>query len=289
MSDAPATRSGRSGGIFVAVLVGGSAVAVAGWYLVTNRHGADIDASGFDMTSAPASRKPVPAASFAFTPASPAAPSSLGMMKGDSDIVIGDGTQASPPAAAAAAKPGDKKAQANLGFTEAARKHERDVQNWAMRMTNQYPAVRQYGKDWMSYPDLKKLNDDYSRDHDPIAFMVGLSHAPNFGTMLKKYAGVPEMRTVVMQGMKESPPELTSSAMEVMQNDHVMKDLVANVASGMGLPPSVTTMINGAAEGDGKIDQAKVLSDVMNNPAMRGAMQQNGAQQAPPVSLPNQR
>ena len=170
-----------------------------------------------------------------------------------------------------------------MSFTEAARKHEGEVRNFAMTMTNKYAVIRQYGKDWMSYPDLKKLNDDYARDKDPIAFMMGLSRAPNFGVLLKKYAGAPEMREAVMQGMKQAPPELSSSAIGVLQTDQVVKDLIVNVANGMGLPPSITAVINGGGD-PAKLDQSKVMADVMNNPEMRKAMQN----QQTPVSLPNQ-
>lgn len=286
MSDAPAPRTGRSGGIFVAVIVGGSAIAVIGWYLMTNRGGgASIDASGFDLSSAPDTRRPAAPPSASAAPAQPV--SSLGMMKADAGVSIVDSNAASGPSGSPAAKPGDKKEAAHLSFTEAARKHEGEIRAFAARMTNKYPLVRQYGKEWMSYPDLRKLNDDYQKNRDPIAFLVGLSKAPNFGTMMKKYAGAPEMRDVVVQGMKQAPGELTSSAMDVMQNDHVLKDLVANVAGAMGLPPSITAMINGGGD-PAKLDQSKVMSDVMNNPEMRKAMQQQG-NQAPPVSLPNQR
>ncbi|MFI5344828.1 MAG: hypothetical protein ACHQ51_00490 [Elusimicrobiota bacterium] len=285
MSDAPTQRTGRSGGIFVAVVVGGSAIAVVGWYLMTNRGGAQIDASGFDLSAAPVSRRPAYVPSSSPAPAGPV--SSLSMMKGDAGVRIGDAGSAAaaqaPAGAASAAKPMDKKTEARMSFTEAARKHEGEVRAFAMRMTNKYPVIRQYGKDWMSYPDLKKLNDDYAANKDPIAFMLGLSRAPSFGTLLKKYAGAPEMRDAVMQGMKQAPPELTSSAMDVMQNDAVLKDLVVNVANGMGLPPSVTGMINGGGD-PSKVDPNKITSDVMNNPEMRKAMQG----QAPPVSLPNQ-
>jgi hypothetical protein len=288
MSDAPSPRSGRSGGIITAVIVGGSFIAVIGWYLMQNRGGATaIDASGFDLSAAPTIQRAVPVAASAPSPAAPA--SSLGMLKADAGISIveSNSQNAAPGAAAQAAKSGDKKEQAHMGFTEACRRHEGEIRAWATRMTNKYPIVRAYGKEWMSHPDLKKLNDDYMRTKDPIAFMVGLSRAPSLGAMMKKYGAAPEMREVVMQGMKQAPGDVTSSAMEVLQNDHVVKDLVANVASGLGLPPSVTAMINGPGAGDpSKLDQSKVMGDIMNNPEMKKAMQQQGGQ-APPVNLSN--
>lgn len=280
MSGEPSVRSGRSGGIFVAVLVAGSAVGVVGWYLVTNRHGAALDESGFDLSDAPKVRRAAPVAAASSAPDQPV--SSLGMMKADAGVRIVDSNAgAQAPAGGAAAKSGDPKEHANLSFTEAVRKHEAEVRRFGMKMTNKYPVIRQYGREWMSHPDLKKLNDDFQRDHDPIAFMKGLSKAPSLGLMLKKYAGRPEMREFVVQGMKQAPSELTSSAMDVLQNDHTLKDMVANIAGGMGLPPSITALINGGSD---KVDQKAIMGDMMNNPEMRKAMQQQ-EQQAPPVNL----
>lgn len=285
-----APRGGRAGGIFVAVVVAGSAVGVAGWYMMSNRSGPGIDNSGFDLANAPTAPRPA-AAPPASAPAAPAqSRSSLDMMKADSGIRIvdsnsgGGSSGSSSSASSAPSTPEQKKQAAHESFTQAARKNEGTVRRFAERMTAKYPVIRQYGRDWMKYPDLKKLNDDYNRNHDPIAFMVGLSKAPNLGAMLKQYAGKPEIREFVVQGVKEAPGELMGSAMEVLQNDKVMKDLVANVTGGLGLPPSISGMISAAGSGkDVQIDQSKVMKDMMNSPDVQKAMQQGG--QAPPVQL----
>lgn len=290
MSDEPAPRESRTGWIITAVAVGGSAVGVIGWYILTNRGGPAIDTAGFDLSTAPQSARPVAVLSNRPDPGQPR--SSLDMMKGDAGIrIVGSGgsDSGSPAGAsgsgAAANTPAAKKEESHATFTQNARKHEGDVRKFAVMMTNKYPAIRQYGRDWMSHPDLKKLNDDYARDHDPIAFMIGLSKAPSLGTMIKTYAGQPGMKEFIVEGMKQAPSELTGSAMDVLQNDKVVKDLVANVAGALGLPPSITGMINSAGATNGNIDQNKVMKDVMSSPDIQKAMQ-NG-QGAPPVSLPN--
>lgn len=273
MSDGT-SRGGGPGAIIVAVVVGGSAVGVVGWYLMVNRGDPSIDKSGFDLSAAPHSSQPAPVLS-----AAPAAPqqSSLSMLKGDSGVRIGD-TSSAPAPAAAQAKSGDPKEQAHSDFTQEARKHESDVRNYSIRMTQKYPILRQYGRDWMSHPDLKKLNDDYMRNHDPIAFIMGLSKAPSLGVMVKTYAGNPAITAFITGALKEAPADLTSSAMDVLANDKVAKDLISNVANGLGLPPSVTGLIN---SGDAsQVDQKKIVSDVMNSAAV-----QNGQQAPPPVSL----
>jgi len=277
MSDGNSRGTGP-GAIFVAVVVGGSAVGVVGWYLMVNRGSPSIDSSGFDLSAAPHTSRPAPVLS---APVEAPQASSLAMLKGDAGVRIGDSGPA-PAQPASQAKEGDKKEQAHADFTQEARKHESDVRNYSMRMTQKYPILRQYGRDWMSHPDLKKLNDDYMRNHDPIAFIMGLTKAPSLGVMVKQYAGNPAITAFITGAMKEAPADLTSSAMDVLANDKVAKDLISNVAGGLGLPPSITGLIN---SGDpSKIDQTKVVNDMLNSPAVQNAMPA-GQQAAPPVSL----
>lgn len=285
MSDEPSPRGGRLGWIVTGVAVLGSFVGVVGWYLISNRGGGGLDTSGFDIATAPSAPRPAAAAPAASARAAPR--SGLDMMKSDAGIRIVDANSnagsSGSSGAPAPAGPEQKKQESHAGFTQNARKHEGDVRRFAEKMTAKYPVIRQYGRDWMSYPDLKKLNDDYARNHDPIAFMVGLSKSPNLGTMLKKYAGRPEIREFIVDGMKQAPGELTGSAMEVLQNDRVVKDLVSNIAGSLGLPPSVTGMIN---SGDpAKMDQNKMVKDVMSSPDIQKAMQGSGQQAPPPVDL----
>lgn len=290
MSEDSPSRSGRSGGIFVAVLVGGSAVGVLGWYFLTNRSAPAIDATGFDISATP--QAPRPRAVYAASNASTPQPDSLSMMKADSGIRIGDANAQAQPSSSGSSSSssggGDKKEQSHASFTEQARKHEADVRRFAERMTRKYPVIRQYGKDWMSHPDLKALTDNYWKTRDPVAFIMGLTKAPSVGLMVKQYAGSPEILKFVTEGMKEAPADLTSSAMDVLANDTVVKNLIANVASGIGLPPTVTAMIGGGGD-PSKIDKNQVVNDMMkNNPDMQKALQQQG-QQAPPVVLPGKR
>ena len=281
MSEAPPRRSGRFGGIFVAVVTAGSAVGVIGWYLKTNQTGPSIDTSGFDLSAAPQTPKPHPLLP---NSAAPAQPDSLSMMKGDSGVRIVD---ANAPATRNAPAGTAAKEQSRLNFTEQARKHEADVRWFAERMTKKYPLIRQYGKDWMSHPDLRSLTNNYWRNRDPMAFIAGLSKAPSVGAMVKRYAGAPEILDFVTEGMKEAPSELTSSALDVLSNDGVVRNLVANVANGLGLPPSVTSMIAGSG-GPSKPDSKRAVNDMMmKNSAAKDALQQQDPQPAPvPLNQP---
>lgn len=283
MSEEKPRRSGL-GAVFTGVVVGGSAIGVVGWYLLTNRAAPAIDASGFDLSAAPRSRAPAPAPLERTTSAQP---SRLSMLKGDAGVTIGVTGSASAGQAAPAGKELDKKEQSHADFTQEARKHEADVRRFAEKMTRKYPIFHQYARDWMSHPDLKKLNDDYMRNHDPVAFIMGLTKAPSLGGMVKKYAGSPAVMAFITDGMKEAPGELTSSAMDVLANDSVAKSLIANVATGLGLPASVSGLINSTGADAKTIDQKQVVNDVMNSDAVRNAMPQ-GQQAPPPVSLSNQ-
>lgn len=278
-------RTGKSGGIVTGVIVLGSFVAVVGWYLTTNRTGMAVDTSGFDLSSAPKSQTPAPTYS---GPASAEPASSLTMLRGDAGVrIVSPGTNAAAPGAKPAADtPEAKKENAHASFKDMARKHEMEVRRFAAKMVKKYPLLEQYRKDWMAHPDLKKLNDDYARDKDPVAFLNGLMKAPSLGPMIKQYAGKREIISFVTEGMREAPGELTSSAADVLSTDGAIKNLVANVAGAVGLPSSITGMISGSGD-PSKIDQNKVATQMLqNNPDIQKALQgQNGQQAAPPVSL----
>lgn len=282
MNDESAPRTGKWGVVITGGVVGVSFLGVIGWYLVINHKGASLDTSGFDMSAVTPSAAPTPRFS-APNPAQPA--DSLGMLRSDAGVRIMDSnsTGNSGSSSSSGSKAADKKADAHMSFTEAARKYEATVRRFGERMSAKYPVLRRYGKEWMKHPDLKKLNDDFQRDKDPIKFMMGLSKSPSFPAMFKKYAAEPAMREFVMQGFKESPPELTSAAGDVLQNDRVVKDLVSSVAGGMGLPASITSFLGGGGD-PSKVDQNKLMGDVMKSPDMQKALQQ---QNAPAVSLPN--
>lgn len=272
MSDDGAPREGRLGGLLVALLIVGSAAGVLGWYALTNRKGPVLDYSGFDLNSVTPEKHVL----ISDANSAPSQPTSGIMIKSDPGLNVVDGN-ASAPAANHPAGPaaGDPKAD----FRDVARRNEATVRDFAIKMTRKYPSVRQYGKDWMSYPDLRKLNDDYMRNHDPAAFMAGLARSPNFGKLVRKYATDPGIRAFVINGVQQAPGELLSAAGAALSNDAVVKNLVSNVGQALGLPPSIMAVVGG-----GRVDQSKVVSDVLSSPQLKGAMQG----QSPPVALPNQ-
>lgn len=278
MSDpvVPPARESKAGAVLVAVAVGVSAVGVLGWHLLQNRgeEKERLDVSGFDFAAAPTGTRPVIPPTYN-APSEPA--SSLGMLKADAGMRVVDGnTSGGSGSGAADGGPAQKRKEAGLSFQQAARKHEKRVREYFMAATKKHPSVRQYGRDWMSYPDLKKLNDDYFKDRDPVKFMYGVSKSENFGKLVKKYATDPAIRAVVIDAAKQAPSDIMSAGMDYMQNDRVIKDLVGSVAKGLGLPASLTAIFD---EGKGgKVDSNQVMSDIMkNNPEAQKAMQRQNS------------
>jgi hypothetical protein len=220
------------------------------------------------LSAAPQSRPAAPAAAAA--PASPEPLSGLSMMRGGSGIRIADANASASNQAAPSSE--DKKAQSRAEFTAQTRKNEGVVRAFAERMTRKYPAIRRYGRDWMSRPDLKKLNDDYMRNHDPVAFAVALTKAPSLGWLVRKYAASPAIKEFIVEGIKEAPEDLRAAGLDILSNDGVIKGLVTNVVGSIGLPPSLMAMIGGDGS---KVDQKKLMTDLMNSPAAQSAAKQS--------------
>jgi hypothetical protein len=248
-----------AGVLALAVLLGSAA---AGWYFLADRGDSTVDSGGFDVSATSKPRAIAPTAASVSEPA-PAA-SGLSMVKGAAES-FGAVPPPAPAAASAAPAAPDAPArslpEARREFIAQARKHEADVIAFAGRLTAQSPVIRRYGYDWMQHPDLRKLNDDYMRNHDPIAFILGLSKAPSFGAMVKRYAGAPEIRAAVVLGMtKEVPTELIQSGLDVLRQDPAIKGVVAGVAPGLGLPPGMTAVLSSADAA--KLDKAKAAAEL---------------------------
>ena len=278
MSETNPSRTGRFGAVFVIVIVAGSALGVLGWHLLSNRGGSGLDMSGFDLEKTPESRRPTAAA--AGKPQSPA--SSMGMLKADAGVLIVDGGSSGPGAGRPSGATAPDKRPRQMGLTEAARKYEAAVRRYARRETAKHPIIREYGREWMSHPDLKKLNDDYMRDKDPLKFLAGLSKSENLGKMIKKYAGKNEIRQFIVQGSKEAPADLAAAAVDALKSDRVVKDLILTIFKGLGIPLSSITAI--IAGGDpSKLDKNRIANDILNDPELKKAQQQS--LQAPAVDL----
>lgn len=268
MEESPPPRRSSLGFAFLAILaVGGSAAGVMVYqYMQGRQNPPPADNTGFDI--AEVSEKPRQVAASAGAPAS-LAQSSLGMVKtGMQGLQFG----------ARVTQSAIQRAEST--FAELVRQGEAKIQSMAERYTKQHPVIGQYGKEWMSYPDLKKLNDDYMRDHDPGKYLRGLAASKNFGAMVKKYAPQGPVQGFVKEALKVAPPGAMDAAMSFLNEDKVIKQMVDNVAGALGLPPGLLGSVdtNGA---EPKVDQQAVMGSLMNNnPEMKKAMENQEVQKS---------
>ena len=109
-----------------------------------------------------------------------------------------------------------------------------------MRYTERYPAILQYGEDWMKQPDLKKLNDDYMADHDPVRFLRGLAAAKSFPELTSKYARDPAIQSFVKEALKEMPHDVLTAASGMLVEDGVLRVLLSDAGQALGLPQTFT-------------------------------------------------
>lgn len=237
------------GAIAVGLLVGGVVIFVTA---DNPQPAAAPAASGFDVAELP--KTPAPEVSSTGLPRP--APSSLSMVP-----KLGLGAQTAAPAAPApAASPLE---QAANGFRQAIRASEKTLGELARDYTRRYPAIARYGRDWMSYPDLKKLNDDYMRDHDPIAFLRGLSASPSFPKLMSKYAGEPAIRSFVQDAVTKAPSGAVGASMSYINQDKTIDGFVQGVAGQVGLPPGLLQASQAAAAGPNPPDVSKLAEQAM--------------------------
>jgi hypothetical protein len=139
------------------------------------------------------------------------------------------------------------------GLNEIAREKGGAVSAYTARFRRAHPIMREYSREWMSHPDLKKLNDDYLRDRDVRKFVHGLVDAPSFGPLVRKIVSDPASRALARDfaaGLaRETPPELMSAATEFVDEEKTVRKLVDRVAGAFGLPPGLLGLGGGKPRG----------------------------------------
>ena len=135
---------------------------------------------------------------------------------------------------------GDHRLDQFPAFTEAVRQSEDRARDLAIKYTDRYPAILQYGRDWMGQPDLKKLNDDYMADHDPVKFLRGLARSPSFPELTAKYARDPAVQAFVKEALKEAPRDVLAASSDLLVEDGILRGLLSDSGKALGLPQSFT-------------------------------------------------
>lgn len=156
-----------------------------------------------------------------------------------------------------------KKAEQTL--IDIARKNEKRVQALADAYAKKYPVVRQYAEEWMKYPDLKKLNDDYGREHDPVKFVRGLAKSPNFPKLMKKYASQAPLQQFVMEVYTKAPSDASQAASEIVaQDSKAVLKLVNSVTNALGLGPLLGSSLDDKMEKKGTLESATQTQSQLN-------------------------
>jgi len=212
-----------------------------------------ISNAGFDVSQPEPAQEPQTCA----IPAEEAGPpaSSLSMVK------------AGPmKASMASSKPNVPPAQA---LTALIRRNESRYESLARRYTRNYPVIREYGRDWASYPDLRRYNLEYLRDRDPIRFAFNVAASRNFSLLVGKYAARPEILQFIQDTIKKTPGELVNASAEYLKKDRHAYELLKRFAHAAGLPDA---MVTGLASGSVSPNQAR--SALKTDPRLREFLQQ---------------
>ncbi|MDD5656300.1 MAG: hypothetical protein PHF00_03495 [Elusimicrobia bacterium] len=223
----PRPRSSWGPAVLAGLVICASSVGILLYQLEQDKKPEPQTSSSFDLsqldTSAPGNSAP------AANPAAQPQASGLALLKPGLKLRF----SRREPAPGTKAPSGQNAAAA---FAEAVRRAESQAHALALSYTRRYPSIRQYGRDWMSYPDLKKLNDDYMRDHDPVRFLRGLVRSPNFIPLSRKYAADPAIQSFVKQAIREAPGSLLGAALGFFEQDKPLQDMVAGGPLGKYLP-----------------------------------------------------
>lgn len=115
------------------------------------------------------------------------------------------------------------------------RRGEGRIREMAQRYSKANPIVVEFGRAWMAYPDLKKLNDDYMRDRDPVKFLKGLAGSKNFSDLLVKYSGQAPLIAFLSEAITQSSPEEQSAALAFMSQEASVDAVAQSVLGALRL------------------------------------------------------
>jgi len=258
----PPERSSAMIGLAMTILLCGAAIAFFVYYA---RRSEELPTQGLDMAEAPApdpapAAGAAPAATFGLAP--PARPGSLTPIKGGLPGMTGGG---------------DPRVRAQQTLAAVVRPHERAFADLTNKYIAKYPVFQQWGKEWMTYPDLNMACKDYWKYHDPVRFSLQIAGSRNLSSMISKYSGHPELQAFLKDAITIAPKDIVKAGIDYLQKDSNAAALVKKFAAAAGLPPAIVAGFTG-----GQVDQQAVMKQIMDsNPALQGAAQNQAP--APPV------
>lgn len=237
MDESPRLPRRTSGGaaLLAGLLIAGSAIGAMFWQLSQKEKPVAVNI-GLDSVS--------PRENPQSAPYQPAAPKS-GLDMINAGVPVKDAAGRASVQAPASAAPGQgptgqARGDAGSAFTKAVRQSEARAQALAVEYTKRYPAIAQYGRDWMSYPDLKKLTYDYRDDHDPVKFLRGLAGSKSFPELAAKYARDPAVQAFVKDALKDMPHDVLAASSGMLVQDGILRALLSDTGKALGLPQAFT-------------------------------------------------
>lgn len=244
-AEEPTGRERASGAILLAstVLLLGLGVAV---FLYLTRNTEDLSSQGLDLASEPepAAAAPEPAPAPVAPP--PAPPKTFGVA-----------ASLTPPPVARPA-PTDAKGRSELGLSQAARRNERYFRNLTIKYQNKYPVFHQWGKEWMSHPELRQARDDYYKTRNPVRFAFQVAGSPNLAKMMGKYSRNPEMQAYLKDIAAHAPKDVLTAFVDYLKKDGNAATLIERFARAAGLPPALVAGFTGK-----RVDQQEVMKQIM--------------------------
>lgn len=86
--------------------------------------------------------------------------------------------------------------------------------------------AREWKADFLSYPDLKAVNDAYQKDRDAVKFMVNMAKSPNFSELLKNHFSKPETKEFISKMTKS---KAVQEAASVFKKDTNIDAMIRNL------------------------------------------------------------
>ena len=124
-------------------------------------------------------------------------------------------------------------------FIRAVRKNEAIFEKIAVKYTLKYQFIRQYGRDWMEFPDLKRLNDEYFVHHNPIRFASGVARSANFRELFKRHSMRPEFQMFIIDVIKNTPADLIEALSDYLSANPKDATILRDFINISGIPPDV--------------------------------------------------
>lgn len=257
-------KTGIGPALIIGVLLLDVGLMIWGWHLYQRRQ-ESLDDAGLNF-----SRAPDPTVA----PAVPAAPQPReeplsGIDRYVKAEVLGPAPKASTAAAPGATAPAAAKpalaAAPPPSSPEMKRKMEKAVDAF-FDLKNQprfknSKVVKAWKSEFLSHPDLRALNDQWRKEHDPLKFMMGMVRSPNFQKMAATYLIKPDVRDFV----------------SAMAGSKAVKESAGTFMTDESVKTAVTAF---GLVGSAPKDSSQQMERLKANPALQGAL---SGEAPPPV------